>query len=462
VRPPVPNIWQMQSKGDVDSLIEALRHPDAGTRRGSAAALRALGAWQAVPALQAALAIETDWQVHAAITAALQYLDHDIHVEQLVNNRDVRGLSKMLNSTRIEDVLTACNALGSLGDRLAVEHLVMVFKNSLIPGKVRLAAAEALLKLESAPAVVTLLGALRREDWQVRRNAAAVLGQLQATWAVEPLIKAMNDDNQDVRRTAAAALRRMGTPDALEALKHFEEAPASEQEPEITPPPNPDTARLEALRPITARLPLPPTPPPGPAFTQQPVSPKTSTNIHPTVGSGGVPAPVAAEGKKKTGRLPPLPEQAEAPKQPAIKQLLESIGLPRTGHLPPLIDTPQPAAKSDPLDALFNAETRPSTIRQLMGTEPPPEIAGPPAPVITPPSVEAKPIATSVDLLPKTKPLPDLPPEPTGSRPAPATAESKPATDVKLPPLSPLGNTRPLPDLKPPAADQQATDETSL
>ena len=100
----------------------------------------------------------------------------------------------------------------------------MLFRNPLVPTKARLAAAEALLKLESAPAVVTLLGALRRDDWQIRRNAAAVLGQLQASWAVEPLIGALNDAMPIVRKTAAAALRRIGTPDAVTAAQKFEDA----------------------------------------------------------------------------------------------------------------------------------------------------------------------------------------------------------------------------------------------
>ncbi|HRE48171.1 MAG TPA: HEAT repeat domain-containing protein [Aggregatilineales bacterium] len=219
---PVPNIWQLQTRGDVDALSEALRHPDSGTRRGAAAALRALGAWQAVPALQAALAVENDWQVHAALTAAIDYLDYDIHIETLIRNKDVRGLSKMLNSNRAEDIITACRALGSIGEKLAVEPLVMVFRNPMLPARVRLESAEALLKLKNPPAVVTLLGALRRDDWQVRRNAAGVLGQLGANWALDPLIKALEDVHPSVRRTAAAALRRIGTSEALEAVERYE------------------------------------------------------------------------------------------------------------------------------------------------------------------------------------------------------------------------------------------------
>ena len=221
---PIPNIWQMQQQNNADALVEALRHPDPSVRRRAAGSLRAIGAWHALPAIESALAVESDWQAHAAMSAAVKYLDHDVHIEQMVKAKDLRGLAKMLGSSQIEDVLIAAGALGELGDRRAVEPLIILFRNPLAPSKARLAAAEALLKLESAPAVVTLLGALRRDDWQARRNAAAVLGQLQAGWAVEPLILSLNDPMPVVRKTASAALRRIGTPEALSAASKYDEA----------------------------------------------------------------------------------------------------------------------------------------------------------------------------------------------------------------------------------------------
>ncbi|MFQ3536915.1 MAG: HEAT repeat domain-containing protein [Aggregatilineales bacterium] len=272
-----PNIWLLQTKRDIDGLIAALRHPDPVIRRSAVAALRALSAWQAVPALQAQLVVENDWQVHAAISAALQYLDHDLHVEIMIKNRDVRGLIKMLNSTRSDDVITACEALGQLGDRNAAEPLIMIFRNLLQPAKVRLAAAEALLKLESAPAVVTLLAALRRNDWQVRRNAAAVLGQLKAVWATEPLIQALKDPSPAVARTAAAALKHIGTPEAILAAKRFE----ASQPPEQAPAQRSSTSRLRAQTstgslqtPSTDKLSVPPQP------AERPTEPTPSLPDH--------------------------------------------------------------------------------------------------------------------------------------------------------------------------------------
>lgn len=308
---PAPNIWLLQTKRDIDGLIAALRYPDPVVRRGAVAALRALSAWQAVPALQAQLAVENDWQVHAAISAALQYLDHDLHVEIMIRNRDVRGLIKMLNSPRSDDVITACEALGQLGDRNAAEPLIMIFRNLMQPAKVRLAAAEALLKLESAPAVVTLLAALRRNDWQVRRNAAAVLGQLKAVWATEPLIQALKDPSPIVARTAAAALKHIGTPEAVLAAKRFEASQTAEQ----APSQRSSTGRLrtqtvtspsQAPAPVTEKLPTPFEPPPP----SRPAEPERKVDTRP------LPPPPLPEARRPSplSRFEPSAQHSEADK----------------------------------------------------------------------------------------------------------------------------------------------------
>jgi hypothetical protein len=349
---PIPNIWQMQSRGDVDGLIETLSHPEPAARKGAAAALRVLGAWQAVPALEAALMLERDWQSHAAIAAAIKYLDRDVHIEAMVKNRDVRGIIKMLNSPKPEDLLIACQALATIGDRQATESLVMVFRNPMLPNRARLAAAEALLKLESAPAVVTLLGALRRDDWQVRRNAAAVLGQLQATWAAEPLIKALDDPNPVVRRTAAAALRRIGTPEAVKAASAFETVQArlaaqeaahqrslaQELDAEITPR-------------KTSQIPIPP--------------PVRKTGPHPAAQStppqSGTPAP-------STAMVSPTPENEKAdiyigpsdklyekpPEEP--KPRIEAIPIPER-RTDPIVSPakPQPALNNNAANSASNS-----------------------------------------------------------------------------------------------------------
>jgi HEAT repeat protein len=210
----------MQSRQDMHGLIQALRYPDPEVRGRAAVALRTLDAAPAVPAIKAALRDELDEQTRRYLNEALNILDKRTDVGLLAQNADLDGLVAALKSPRSETVIEATKALSQLGNRLAVEPLIILFHNSTSPPAVRLAAAEALLELKSAPAVVTLLGALQRDSWQVRRNAAAVLGQLQAIWAVEPLAEALKDPHPVVRRSAAAALKRIGTPEAITAIRN--------------------------------------------------------------------------------------------------------------------------------------------------------------------------------------------------------------------------------------------------
>lgn len=237
-----PNVGHLQSRRNVSALVEALRHTDPEVRKRAALALRALDAMSAVSTLKEVLRTEQDEQVRRHLSATLNALDQRIDVDALIAAQDVAGLTGALKSRHQDDVIRAARALGTLQDHSAVEPLVILFHNPSSPPNVRLAAAEALLDLQSAPAVVTLLGALRRESWQVRRNAAAVLGQIQATWAVEPLAAALDDAHPVVRRTAAAALRRIGSADAINALRarFTEQAPRPESKPvklKTAPPP---------------------------------------------------------------------------------------------------------------------------------------------------------------------------------------------------------------------------------
>jgi hypothetical protein len=216
-----PNIWKLQAEKDIKGLIAALQHLDPDIRKRSAAALRVLGNPEAVFALARALERERNAEVRDHLAAAIEYLDQDTLVESLIDTQNVPGLIEMLASPRIEDVIRAARALGQIGDQRATEPLVTVFRNPVIADEVRLAAAEALLELKSAPAVVTLLAALRKNNWRVRHNAAAVLGQLNATWATGPLIKSLEDEHAWVRNTAADSLSRFSNPRALKAVGEY-------------------------------------------------------------------------------------------------------------------------------------------------------------------------------------------------------------------------------------------------
>jgi hypothetical protein len=314
-----PNVWQLQSRRDVPGLIAALRYYDPEVRKRAAVALRMIDAKQAVSALKTVLRTEADELVRKNMLAALHVLDHQTDVFNLIKGRDVHGLIAALKSRHPENVMAAAKALGELGDRQAVEPLIILFHQSTYPARVRLAAAEALLQLKSAPAVVTLLGALRRDSWEVRRNAAAVLGQIQATWAIDPLAEALRDQHPVVRRTAAAALRRIGTAEAIAALR----LPIPAQP--AVPAAEPSFSDLPAPLPVTAssRQAATMTPVPTAALVNRPAEQTTA-------------APPPAKPETQPTRPEPLP-----------------VALPSVEENSPTLEPERPASITYPVKKLI-------------------------------------------------------------------------------------------------------------
>ena len=245
------DIWRLQAQFDIQGLVDALKQEDHGIRMRAAAALRALGAKEAVPAIRVALINEQDPDVRAILASALDTLS-DINEDVLTANIEptesllqINKLIEMLESDDPEQVVDAAQQLGEIGDQIAVEPLVLVFNDMKSSMRVKLSVAEALLKLEGAPVEVALLAALRHNDWHIRRNGAAILGQLKAEWAIDPLTKALYDAHPIVRRTARAALQRIGTPTALEALRRRTDTP--QQPPGKSHRPRPKTSAQETI-----------------------------------------------------------------------------------------------------------------------------------------------------------------------------------------------------------------------
>ncbi len=223
-------IWRMQSQSDIKGLVAALKDPNVLNRRAAAMALRTLSATAAIPGVQDALLQESDPELREILVTTLESLfalNNETRPPLTVDNRNIVRLIARLSGSHTEQAIRAAQELGDSREKLTIEALLMTFNNRKMAARVRLAVAEALLKLQSAPAEITLLAALRSEKWMIRRNAAAVLGQLQADWAVEPLIQTLRDPIEAVRRVARAALERIATPEALAAI-HAPEVPADD------------------------------------------------------------------------------------------------------------------------------------------------------------------------------------------------------------------------------------------
>lgn len=224
-----PNIWRLQTKFDTEGLTNALQDDDAGIRKRAAAALRALGVQDAIPALRVALVNEQDPETRASLESALDALvaEHNAPEKPLstqeraavsVEDRSAK-LLEQLKGGDDNRVIAAAKELAKMGNKEVVDALIMRFNDTHLNTKARLVIAEVLLKLDSAPAEVSLLATLSNPNWHIRRNGAAILGQLRATWAIEPLSKTLLDKNKVVRRTAHAALKHIGTPEAIAAIK---------------------------------------------------------------------------------------------------------------------------------------------------------------------------------------------------------------------------------------------------
>jgi HEAT repeat protein len=226
----LPNIWQLQAQRDFKGLIDALQNDDRETRKHAASALRVLGAVEALPTLRRLLTSETDEATQKHLRAVIDSLLQEAPEGELPVASRTRQLVARLKSGDPAVIVKAARDLSALKDKTAVEALVVIFHNQQLPGFVRLAAAEALIELESAPTVVTLLAALKSESWQIRRNGVAVLGQLRADWAVARIAERLGDENDYVRRTARAALKRIGSNEAKLALEaHINADPRSRQ-----------------------------------------------------------------------------------------------------------------------------------------------------------------------------------------------------------------------------------------
>ena len=223
---PRPNIWLLQAQNDSKALIAALQNDDTNIRKRAAAALRILGAIEAIPALRDAI----DNEQNAATKEHLKLVLDNLLIEYQQRTPTMpdatRELVEQLQSSNPAVIVKAAHKLGKLNDKTAVEALVLIFNNTDLPAHVRLSAADSLIELKSAPAVVTLLAALRSPSWRSRRNAAAILGQLRADWATARLAEYLDDESEQVRRTAYAALKYIDTAEARAALaKHDGTAP---------------------------------------------------------------------------------------------------------------------------------------------------------------------------------------------------------------------------------------------
>ncbi|BAY83119.1 HEAT domain protein repeat-containing protein [Calothrix parasitica NIES-267] len=133
------------------------------------------------------------------------------------NSRMVDKLILYLNDSSISVRENAAEALGRIGNPIAVEPLITALSDS--DNSVRIYAAQALGRIGNPIAVEPLITTINDSNSGVRRNAGAALGEIGNPIAVKPLLTALvNDSHFLVRFFMARALGKIENPIAVEAL----------------------------------------------------------------------------------------------------------------------------------------------------------------------------------------------------------------------------------------------------
>ncbi len=208
-----------QDERIVPAMVPLMRHTDPGVRGYAATLLHARGWRPEEKAEQLNYQIARGQLAKAAQhgSAAIQSLESVIQtgaynqriaaVEALGKIDDKRVIKPLLAALRSNDpavCAAAIGALGQSGDAQICDTIVGMLRHN--DGHVRTVTVEALARLGGARVVDTLKPMLRDPVWDVRRATAAALGKIKDSRAVEALTEVLSDDDADVRETTAIAL----------------------------------------------------------------------------------------------------------------------------------------------------------------------------------------------------------------------------------------------------------------
>jgi len=213
------------------AMIPLMRHMDPGVRGYAATLLYARGWRPEERDEQLSYQIATGQLAKAALhgSAAIQALETVIQtgaynqrvaaVEALGKIDDKRVIKPLLSALRSNDpsvCAAAISALGQTGDAQICDNIVGMLRHN--DGHVRAVTVEALARLGAGRAVEPLKPMLRDPVWDVRRAAASALGKLKDARALEALTNALRDDDADVREATAIALGSLNDRRAIAPL----------------------------------------------------------------------------------------------------------------------------------------------------------------------------------------------------------------------------------------------------
>lgn len=153
-------------------------------------------------------------------------LDEAVSADDALRARVIAGLLKQIH--RLPEALPACEALGRLGARDAVEPLARQAQGWLTNRFIRVAASAALVRLgdpRGEPALAKCLKARRRD---MRGYAMEQIGALKLEALQGPLLSALANPRDEDGPMAARALRLLDSAEARRALKRALDDPRPE------------------------------------------------------------------------------------------------------------------------------------------------------------------------------------------------------------------------------------------
>jgi HEAT repeat protein len=207
----------------VDPLIAASKSEDSKARQRAIFAIRDLSKdldfAKAVDSLIGALGDQDEWTRLYAIQA-LGTIGDKKAVEPLVQ--------LLAKETVNRNVAGAAAVLAKIADTNGVEVLAHVLQTSDEKGRVR-SVADLLARKGDARGVDSLVEILQHSgDESARAEAALTLGDIRDSRGVEPLIRALRDSNSRVRCIAARGLEEIGDSRAIEPLREALKDPDSQ------------------------------------------------------------------------------------------------------------------------------------------------------------------------------------------------------------------------------------------
>ncbi|MBI3965713.1 MAG: HEAT repeat domain-containing protein [Chloroflexi bacterium] len=218
----IRDLAKLKDPRALDLIIGALHDPDIAVREAAARALGEHGDAKAATALVAALESRNTYMRKSAMESLVK-----------IGPPAIEPLMGTLGDEFALARAEACEALGRIGDKRAIDALVkeLMDPDSTVEKEAALALealhwephddehrAELLVALQrwddvarmGVAAVPRLIEALHEEDHDVRAQAAHALGSIKDPRVLEPLLEELHDPDSKVEKEVAAALEQLG------------------------------------------------------------------------------------------------------------------------------------------------------------------------------------------------------------------------------------------------------------